>query len=298
MKEVYNFSAGPATLPKSVLIKVQEELLSYNDSGMSVLELSHRGNDFEPILEDCKKLLKELLNIPEGYHIVFTQGGASLAFYMIALNYGKKKVAYVDTGVWSDKAIEQARLIPNLEVDIIATSKEDKYLSIPKQIKVASNYDYVHITTNNTIEGTCFFNHIETNGVPLIADMSSNLLSSEYDVSKFDLIYAGAQKNLGPAGVTIVIIKDELLNQGKNNLPHMLDYKTYVKNNSMYNTPPTFSIYVTKLVLEWLKSFGGVKAIEKYNQDKAKLLYDFLDNSKVFYNPINKEDRSLVNIPF
>lgn len=298
MKKVYNFSAGPAVLPSSVLKKVQDEMLDYAGSGMSVMELSHRSSLFQAIIDDAECLLRELMSIPDHYSVLFLQGGASLQFSMIPMNLAQnKKVAYVNSGSWSEKAIEEALKIPDLTVDVIASSQQDQFKKVPTIPAVTADYDYLHITTNNTIEGTTYFEVPTGIEIPVIADMSSNILSSEYDVSDFGLIYAGAQKNIGPAGLTVVIIRKDLIRL-VDNLPAMLDYSVQEKNNSMYNTPPTFAIYVAKLVFEWLKELGGVKSIEAINRKKAQLLYDYLDQSSLFSSPVERGSRSLTNIPF
>ncbi|MER2174619.1 MAG: 3-phosphoserine/phosphohydroxythreonine transaminase [Carnobacterium sp.] len=297
MERVYNFSAGPAIMPVSVLKTIQEDLLSYQGSGMSVMELSHRSSLFQSIMNDAESLLRELMTIPSNYKVLFLQGGASLQFTMLPMNLGKTKVAYVNTGSWSEKAIEEAQKIDGLTVEVIASSKENNFTENPEIRLVDKEYDYVHITTNNTIEGTAFLNIPASGEVPLVADMSSNILSSSYDVSDFGLIYAGAQKNIGPAGVTVVIVREDLIGL-KENLPTMLDYKIQADNGSMYNTPPTFAIYAAKLMFEWLKELGGVVEIEKINRKKAALLYEAIDSSQLFRSPVSKNSRSLTNIPF
>ncbi|MDM5186442.1 3-phosphoserine/phosphohydroxythreonine transaminase [Bacillus sp. DX4.1] len=300
MERVYNFSAGPSILPLPVLERVQKELLNYNRAGMSVIEMSHRSSHFQDIIEGASALLRELMNIPENYDVLFLQGGASLQFSMIPFNLMKehKRAGYVQTGSWSKKALQEAQKIGT--VDVIASSEAENFSTIPHvdASNIQKELDYVHITTNNTIEGTKYVDIPEIGDIPLVADMSSNILSEEYHVEKFGLIYAGAQKNLGPAGLTIAIIKEDLIGGAPSTCPTMLNYETYSKNNSLYNTPPSFSIYVTKLVLEWLKEQGGVAAIEEQNRQKAALLYDFLDESKLFTSPVNPTYRSLMNIPF
>lgn len=297
MKRVYNFSAGPAVLPESVLKKVQEELLSYQGSGMSVMELSHRSSLFQSIIDDAEALLRELMEIPSNYKVLFLQGGASLQFSMVPMNLGKQKAAYVNTGSWSKKAISEAKKIKGLEIEEIASAAETNFTTVPTVPMVSQDMDYLHITTNNTIEGTTFFVPPAAGKVPLVADMSSNILSSQYTVSDFGLIYAGAQKNIGPAGLTIVIIREDLI--GLNETPSaMLDYKIQADNHSLYNTPPTFSIYVAKLVFEWLKDLGGVAEMEKMNRKKAELLYSTIDASSLYASPVEKSARSLTNIPF
>ncbi len=296
---IYNFSAGPAVLPKAVLEIAQSNLLNYNNSGMSVMEMSHRSSSYLDIHQKTITLLKELMSVPDDYDILFLQGGASLQFHMVPLNIGtKNKIGFIDTGIWSQKAISEAKKL-NKEVSILASSQDSNYQSIPS-ISLDYNLtdlDYIHITTNNTIEGTAFNKIPQIDKVRLVADMSSNILSNHYEITDFDLIYAGAQKNIGPAGVTVVIIKKELLIED-NNLSPMLSFYQQSQSNSLYNTPPTFSIYMMSLVLEWLQDFGGIKAMTLYNEEKAALLYNYLDNSKLFFSPVNPDDRSIMNIPF
>lgn len=300
MHRVYNFSAGPSTLPIPVLEQVQKELLNYQETGMSIMEMSHRSTAFQEIIDETKSLLCELMNIPENYEVLFIQGGASLQFSMIPLNlmHRYKQAAYVHTGSWSKKAIQEAEKIGT--VSVVASSENDRFTSIPEfnLTLLSQEIDYMHITTNNTIEGTRYINIPTTGKIPLVADMSSNILSEEYDVTKFGLIYAGAQKNLGPAGLTVVIVRKDLIGAANSSCPTMLNYETYSKHNSLYNTPPAFSIYVTKLVLQWLKAQGGVQEIEKRNYKKAAILYNFLDESSVFTSPVHTTYRSLMNIPF
>ncbi|WP_218730059.1 3-phosphoserine/phosphohydroxythreonine transaminase [Brochothrix thermosphacta] len=297
-QRVYNFSAGPAVMPKAVLKKAQNEFLSYQQSGMSVMELSHRSELFETILSDTESLLRRLMDIPANYKVLFIQGGASLQFSMVPLNLANgKKVAYIDSGSWSKKAIEEAK--KTAEVVTIASSAKNSYHTLPVIEPVTEDYAYVHLTTNSTIEGTAYLDIPldKFNGLPLVADMSSNILSSEYNVEDFALIYAGAQKNIGPAGVTIVIVREDFI-QSLPELSTLLSYETYANANSMYNTPPTFSIYMAKLELEWIEEQGGVAAIEKANRKKAQLLYDFLDHSDFYTSPVEAGHRSLTNIPF
>lgn len=300
MGRVFNFSAGPAQLPESVLERAQKELLSYRGKGMSVMEMSHRSSDFTAIIESAETLLRELMAIPDNYKVLFIQGGASLQFSMVPMNLLKENghAYYVNTGSWSKKAIAEAKKVGDTR--ILASSDDKNFTYIPElnvnQFNDQTNY--VHITTNNTIEGTRYIEIPSTGNVPLIADASSNILSEQWDVSEFGLIYAGAQKNLGISGLTIVIIREDLLNKATTNIPTMLNYETYAKNNSLYNTPPTFAIYMTMLLLEWLKERGGVPAIEEENITKSALLYNAIDESKLFYSKVNKVDRSLMNIPF
>ncbi|MFI8687952.1 3-phosphoserine/phosphohydroxythreonine transaminase [Rossellomorea sp. NPDC077527] len=297
MKRVYNFSAGPAVLPEPVLKKVQEELLNYGESGMSVMELSHRSAPFQNIIEEAQNLLRELLSIPDDYQVVFMQGGASMQFSMIPLNLlGKGQEAdYIETGSWSKKAIKEAVKVGKVHTLSPAEPFEIPVYS-PEDFSPQSSY--VHITSNNTIEGTRFHEYPDTGGIPLVADMSSHILSEKIDVSSFGLIYAGAQKNLGPSGVTVAIIHDRLIGGATDTCPTMLNYDTYVKHDSLFNTPPTFSIYVLKLVLEWVKENGGVEGMQAHNEEKAALLYNCIDESSLFHNPVPEKNRSLMNIPF
>lgn len=298
MERVFNFSAGPSVLPLSVLEKVKHELVSYGTAGMSVMEMSHRSVDFEEIIHECEALLREQLKVPSNYKVLFLQGGASTQFAMVPLNLFKEHNAagFINTGSWSKKAISEAKKFG--EVKILASSEDKNFTYIPnlRDLEI-DNIDYLHITTNNTIEGTKFSTFPDTS-VPLVADFSSNILSEPIDVSKFGAIYAGAQKNIGPAGLTIVIIRDDLIGNASKLCPTMLNYKTHTETSSLYNTPPTFSIYVAKLVLEWLKDQGGLEQIHQFNIKKAKFLYDFIDSSKVFSSPVQRESRSLMNIPF
>ncbi len=300
MKRVYNFSAGPSILPLPVLEKAQKEFLNYADSGMSVMEMSHRSGLFTDIITEAERLLRELMNIPDHYKVLFVQGGASQQFAMVPLNLlvKCKKADFVHTGSWSKKALSEAKKYG--EARIIASSEDEKFTYIPQfsSQDINPEADYVHITTNNTIEGTAYSTFPDTGEVPLVADMSSNILSEEIDVSKFGVIYAGAQKNIGPAGVTVVIIREDLIGHAPSTCPTMLDYKTFSESGSLYNTPPTFGIYMAKLVFEWLKAQGGVKEIERANREKANLLYDYIDESKLFKSPVRKDSRSIMNIPF
>lgn len=299
---VYNFAAGPSVLPEEVLLKASKEMMNYKDSGMSVMEMSHRSNEFTEIITEAESLLRNLMNIPDSYKVLFLQGGASTQFSMIPMNLFKnyKKADFIDTGSWSTKAIKEANKYG--QAIVLASSKDDNYRHIPKvdPEKFSKGVDYFHITTNNTIYGTRYTpsNIPNTGDIPLVADMSSNILSEVYDVNKFSLIYAGAQKNMGPSGLTVVIIKEDLIGNAPSNTPTMLDYKIHADKGSLYNTPPCYSIYICKLVLEWLTTLGGVATIEKINFSKAKLLYDFLDESQLFNGTVVKEDRSLMNVPF
>lgn len=298
MKRVYNFSAGPSMLPQSVLETAASEMLDHNGTGQSVMEMSHRSKAYKPIIEGTETLLRELMGIPANYKVLFLQGGASLQFAMIPLNLKKKgRVAIVDTGVWSDKAIKEAKKW--MEVDVVASSKATSYDRIPEVPKIEGDYDYVHITLNNTIVGTAWEKLPETGAIPLVADASSNILSEPLDISKFGIVYAGAQKNLAPAGVTLVIIRDDLIRDDlPADVPTMLKFSTHSADGSMYNTPPCYSIYMMGLVLQWIKGLGGAKGIGKINREKAAVLYDYLDKSAYFRATAQKGSRSLMNIPF
>ncbi len=304
MNRVYNFSAGPSMLPEEVLKIAAAEMLDCNGTGQSVMEMSHRSKAFEPIIAKTEALLRELMEIPANYKVLFLQGGASLQFAMIPLNLKKKgKAAYIDTGVWSGKALKEAKKW--LTVDVVASSKDKNYTYVPKVDKVEGDYDYVHVTSNNTIFGTKMNKFPETGNIPLVVDASSNILSERMDVSKFGIIYAGAQKNLAPAGVTVVIIREDLIRGPEHKdgdldatVPTMLRYDTHADEGSMFNTPPCYSIYIMGLVLEHVKKMGGVDAMAKLNNEKAKILYDFLDTNKYFKATTAKEDRSIMNVPF
>ena len=300
MARVYNFSAGPAVLPESVLQKAAAELFEYGNSGTSVMEMSHRSKIYQSIIDKAELSLREIMSIPDQYDVLFLQGGAHLQFDMVPLNLftKSKKCDLVHTGTWTKKAMESIKKFGSL--NIIASSEDKKFTYIPKLDPASFNAeaDFFYICTNNTIEGTCFKTIPNTGSVPLVADMSSNILSERLDISKFGLIFAGAQKNIGPAGVTLVIIRKDLPGHAQESTPAMLDYKIHVENKSMYNTPPTYGIYMAGLVFEWIKEQGGLSAIEEKNKKKAALLYDFLDNSSLFNNTVAVEDRSLMNVPF
>lgn len=300
LERIYNYSAGPSMLPLAVLEKAQKEMVNYANSGMSVMEISHRSGLFTEIITQAEQLLRKLMNIPENYKVLFLQGGASQQFAMVPLNLLTKsgKADYINTGSWSKKAIKEAKKYG--EISVIASSEDANYSYIPAfdPNMIDPEADYIHITTNNTIEGTAYSEIPDTGGIPLVADMSSNILSVEMDVSKFGLIYAGAQKNIGPAGLTVVIIREDLIGNAKDTCPTMLDYKTHSENDSLYNTPPTYGIYMAKLVFEWLDELGGLKEMERINREKAGILYDFLEESSMFTSPVQKESRSIMNIPF
>lgn len=297
-KRAYNFNAGPAALPLEVLQQAQEELVDYRGIGMSLMEISHRSKEYEAVNSETQELLKELLGIPDGYKVLFLQGGASTQFAMIPMNYltDGKVGAYVHSGSWAEKALKEAELIGETA---IAAESQPGLLNIPalSDIRIPDRAAYLHITSNETIAGTQFKEYPATGEVPLIADMSSDILSHPFDVSQFGLIYAGAQKNLGPSGVTLVIIRDDLAERSNKKLPTIFRYSTHVKNDSLYNTPPAYSIYIVNLVLKWLKNLGGLQAIEKLNREKSDLLYNIFDNSGGFYEALAAPDsRSTMNV--
>ncbi len=299
MARVYNFSAGPAVLPEPVLKKAADEMLDYRGTGMSVMEMSHRSKPIDDIVNQAEELLRELMNIPDNYKVLFLQGGASTQFAMVPMNImNKGKADYVHTGNWTKKAIPEAERFG--KVNVVASSEDKNFNYIPKldPSTFDPGADYFYIVTNNTIFGTKYNELPDTSDVPLVADMSSNILSESYDVSKFGIIFAGAQKNIGPAGVTVVIIRDDLVSAASDKIPTMLNYETHTKKKSLFNTPPCYSIYIAKLVFEWLKEMGGVKAIEARNKEKAELLYDFIDQSDFFRGTAEPKDRSIMNVPF
>ena len=300
MGRVYNFSAGPSMLPLEVLKRAQAEMLDCNGSGQSVMEMSHRSKEYQAIIDEAESLFREIMNIPDNYKVLFLQGGASTQFSMIPLNLGNKnkKADYVITGQWAKKAYQEASRF--IEANAIASSADKTFTYIPKVDKsmLTSGADYVHITYNNTIYGTHYNTMPDFGDAVVVTDMSSCILSEEVDISKFGLIYAGAQKNMGPAGVTVVIIREDLIGNAMDITPIMLNYETQANNGSMYNTPPTYGIYICKLVYEWIKNMGGVSVMHETNVKKAKILYDFLDNSKMFRGTVVPEDRSLMNVPF
>ncbi len=300
MARAINFSAGPAALPEEVLTIAAAEMLDWHGSGQSVMEMSHRGREFISIAEAAERDLRELLAIPANYKVLFLQGGATLQFEMVPINLlaGKASADYVHTGEWAKKAIKEARAF--CQVNVVASSEDRQFTYAPAQADWKLNKDaaYVHYTANETIGGVEFHWVPDTGDVPLVADMSSNLMSKPVDVAKYGLIYAGAQKNIGPAGLTIVIVRDDLIGKAVPTPPAMLDYKIQADNESMFNTPPTYAIYIAGLVFQWLKKQGGLAAIEQQNIAKASLLYDFLDASRFFKNPVAKADRSRMNVPF
>ena len=301
IRSVYNFNAGPSALPLPVLEKAQQELIDFRGTGMSIMELSHRSQAYDDVHNEAIARLKRLFSIPENYEVLFLQGGASLQFSMIPMNFLKpeQKAGYIMTGSWAEKAFEEAKLFG--EPYHVANTKESNHNTIPKINELQYNEDdaYVHLTSNNTIFGTQWKEFPNTGDVPLIADMSSDIMSKPVDVSKFGLIYAGAQKNLGPSGVTVAIIRKDLLEKSNQEIPTMLNYNTHAKSNSLYHTPPTFGIYMLGEVLAWIEELGGLEAVAKQNEEKAKLIYDAIDGSDGFYRGhAELESRSLMNITF
>ena len=291
----HNFYAGPSILSEYTLKNTAEAVENFAGTGLSILEISHRSKEFTAVIEEAEAMFKELLDIPEGYRVLFLGGGASMQFCMVPFNMLNKKASYLDTGTWSSKAIKEAKLFG--EVDVVASSKDKNYTYIPKEYTVAPDSDYFHITTNNTIYGTEIRKDLDVN-VPLIADMSSALFSRPIDVKKYDIIYGGAQKNLAPAGVTFVIVKEEALGKVERAIPTMLDYRTHVSKGSMFNTPPVLPIYSALQTLKWYKQMGGVEALQKIDEAKAAKLYDAIDSSRIFRGTVNPEDRSIMNVCF
>jgi phosphoserine aminotransferase len=291
----YNFNAGPSMLPRVVIENTAKQILDFNGSGLSLAEISHRSKDFQLVVDEAVALIKELLEIPEGYSVLFLGGGASLEFCMVPYNFLKKKAAYLNTGVWAKKAMKEAKLFG--EVVEVASSADANYTFIPKDWTCPEDADYLHITTNNTIYGTEIRHDLDV-PVRLIADMSSDIFSRPVDVSKYDCIYAGAQKNLSMAGVTLVIVKNDALGKVDRAIPTMLDYRTHVEKGSMFNTPPVVPIYSALETLRWIKAQGGLKAMDKLAHDRAEILYAEIDRNKLFRGTANEEDRSLMNICF
>ena len=301
MKRVYNFSAGPSILPEPVLRRAADEMLDYQGSGQSVMEMSHRSKVYGGIIQTAESLLREVMGIPDNYKVLFLQGGASSQFAMVPLNLmtGSGKADYVLTGQWATKAYKEAARYG--DVNVVASSKDKTFSYIPKLDPAAftPDADYFHICMNNTIYGTKYHTLPDTGSVPLVADVSSCILSEPIDVSKFGVLYAGAQKNMGPAGLTVVIIREDLIGHAMEKTPTMFNYQTHADNGSMFNTPPGYAIYITMLVLDWLKNeIGGLEEMKKINEKKAGLLYDFLDRSKLFKGTVVPEDRSIMNVPF
>lgn len=291
----HNFNAGPSILPRIAVENTAAAILDLNGSGLGLMEISHRHKDFQAIIDEAVALFTELLNIPQGYKVLFLGGGASMQFCMVPFNYFQKKAAYLETGVWAKKAIKEAKLFG--DVEIVASSADKNFSYIPKDFVIPADADYFHITTNNTIYGTEIRYDIDST-VPLIADMSSDIMSRPVDISKYAMIYGGAQKNVGPAGVTFVIIKEDTLGKVDRKIPSMLDYRTHIGEGSLFNTPPCINIFTLKETLKWIKSLGGVAEVEKMNLKKANLMYDAIDNSKMFVGTVDKNARSLMNICF
>ena len=301
MARVYNFSAGPSMLPEAVLEKAAAEMVDYEGSGQSVMEMSHRSKVYQSIIDTTEALLREIMNIPDNYKVLFLQGGASSQFAMVPMNLmtGSGKADYIVTGQWAKKAFKEAARYGDAKA--VASSEDKTFSYIPKLTKedFRPDADYVHICMNNTIYGTVYKELPDTGDVPLVADISSCVLSEPIDVTKFGVLYAGAQKNMAPSGVTVVIVREDLIGKAMDITPTMFNYQTHADNGSMFNTPPCYTIYVMKLVLEWIKeNFGGLDKMKECNEKKAKLLYDFLDNSKLFKGTVVPEDRSLMNVPF
>ncbi len=300
MRQIFNFSAGPAVLPEEVLQQAAAEMLDWHGSGQSVMEMSHRGKEYMSIHAQAEADLRELMGIPSNYKVLFLQGGATMQFAMIPINLlrGRAGADYVNTGEWSKKAIKEAKLFGKVNVAASAEDRHFTYVPARADWKLDPNAAYVHICSNETIGGVEFNWVPDTGDVPLVADVSSTFLSRPVDVSKYGLIYGGAQKNIGPAGLTIVIVRDDLIGHAPAGTPTMLDYKAQADNDSMLNTPPTYAVYVAGLVFQWLKRQGGVAAIERKNVAKAKILYDYLDSTGFYRNPVEKADRSRMNVPF
>ena len=294
----HNFSAGPCILPQDVLKKASEAILNFNNDNLSLIEISHRSAPFVNVMEKARSLVLELLDLEDkGYKVLFLQGGASLEFLMVPYNLLKidGKAAYLDTGTWSSKAIKEAKLFG--DINVVASSKDKNYNYIPKNYTVPADADYFHCTSNNTIFGTQLKSFPKTEGL-MVCDMSSDIFSRQLDFSQFDLIYAGAQKNMGPAGTTLVVVKEDILGKNGRQIPSMLDYRIHISKDSMYNTPSVFAVYVSMLTLQWLKDLGGIKAIEKINNAKAELLYNEIDHNPLFRGAAEKEDRSTMNATF
>jgi phosphoserine aminotransferase len=302
MKEnrVFNFNPGPAAIPLEVLEEIQEEFLNFKDSGMSITEISHRSKPFDDVINDAIERTKRLLKLDDRFKVLFIQGGASMQFCMIPMNLlaDDKSADYVNTGTWATKAIKEAQLLKKT-IKVVASSEDKNFSYIPENIKFSPDAAYVHITSNNTIKGTQFADFPDTGNIPIISDMSSDIMSRPLDMDRFGLIYAGAQKNLGPAGVCMVIIRDDMLDRVPDTVPSMLKYTTYSSKNSLYNTPPCFAIYTVQLVLKWLEEkIGGLKNMEKINKKKAAILYDFFDTSNFYNGTAEKNSRSLMNVTF
>ncbi|HBU12054.1 MAG TPA: 3-phosphoserine/phosphohydroxythreonine aminotransferase [Clostridiales bacterium] len=299
MERVYNFSAGPACLPLPVLEQAQKDFISFGESGMNVMEMSHRSKEYQAIIDEAEADLRDLMHIPDNYKVLFLQGGASMQFYMVPLNLMTKykKAHFVSTGAWAKKAIAEAKKVGT--ANVVASSEDKTFSYIPKleAPMFTTDADYVHITSNNTIYGTRY-TKLPPSGLTLVSDMSSFILSEAVNVADYGIIYAGAQKNIGPAGVTVVIARDDLVQSASDDLPHMLSYKVQAENSSMFNTPPTYAVYIAGLVFKWLKKQGGISQMQKLNEEKAGMLYDFIDNSQLYSNPVNVADRSMMNVTF
>jgi phosphoserine aminotransferase len=291
----HNFNAGPSILPRIAIENTAKAILDLNGSGLSILEISHRSKDFQAIIDEAVALFKELLNIPEGYHVLFLGGGASTQFCMVPYNLMKTKAAYLETGVWAKKAVKEAKLFGS--VDVVASSSDKNFCYIPKNYVIPEDADYFHFTSNNTIYGTEIHDDPDS-PVPMIADMSSDILSRPIDISKYAIIYGGAQKNAGPAGVTFVIIREDILGKVERAIPSMMDYRIHIKEGSMFNTPPCLPIFTVKETLKWVKELGGVEKMKAMNHEKANMLYDAIDNSNMFVGTAEKESRSVMNICF
>ena len=291
----YNFNAGPSILPREVIENTAKQILDFNGSGLSLMEISHRAKDFQPVVDEAVALIKELLSVPEGYSVIFLGGGASLQFTQVPCNFLIKKAAYLNTGVWAKKSMKEAKLYG--EVVEVATSADANFTYIPKTFDIPTDADYLHVTTNNTIYGTEIRKEIDS-PIPLIGDMSSDIFSRPVDVSKYDCIYAGAQKNLAMAGVTVIIVKNDKLGHAPRQIPTMLDYRTHVDKGSMFNTPPVVPIYCALETLRWIKKSGGVEAMDKKAIERAKIIYDEIDRNRLFRGTVKEEDRSLMNICF
>ena len=299
MDRIWNFNPGPATLPLPVLEKMKADLPNYAGTGMAVMELSHRSKEYADIHAQAQSLIREMFQVPDNYHILFLQGGASTQFYMIPMNLLRdgQSADYINTGAWSKKAIKEAKLFGN--VNVAGSSEEANFTEIPKDLNLDSNAQYVHITSNNTIAGTQWKTFPDAGSVPLVADMSSDIMSKKIDINPFGIIYAGAQKNLGPSGVTTVIIRKDLVEKSRDDIPTMTMYKTHAEKDSLFNTPPTYSIYILKLVAEYVKSIGGLDAVEKENEEKANLLYGTIDANKDYFRcPVPVDSRSVMNVVF
>ena len=291
----HNFNAGPSILPREVIEKAAAAVLDFDGLGLSILEISHRSKEFDAVMDDAVALFRELLNVPDNYKVIFVGGGASTQFFHVPYNLLETKAGYINTGVWSKKAIKEAKNFGAVEV--LASSEDRNFTYIPKNVEIPADLDYLHITTNNTIYGTEYHTDIDS-PVNLIADMSSDILSRPVDVTKYAMIYGGAQKNLGPAGVTFAIIREDIVGKVSRALPSMVDYRNHMNNNSMFNTPPVFPVYVVRETLKWIKSIGGVEEIYRRNKEKAELLYAEIDRNPLFRGTAEKEDRSLMNICF